>query len=138
MFFVTARRNLQPMWDATRSVVIVYNGELYNFRELRAELVEDGFAFQSDSDTEVLLNLYRRDGEKMLHRLNGIFAFAIYDTGSRSLFLARDGAGVKPLYYTETRDGLLFASELKALLQTPAVDRTLDPRAIHDHLLYLW
>ncbi len=131
-------RGHQPMWDATRSVVITYNGELYNYRELREELVRDGFRFQSDSDTEVLLNLYRRDGDGMLGRLNGIFAFAIYDTEKRGLLLARDGFGVKPLYVAETRDRVLFASELKALLQDPELDRTIDPEAVRAHLLYLW
>ena len=105
----------QPMWDEQRSVAIVYNGELYNFRELRKELENDGFRFRSNSDTEVLLQLYRRDGEEMLSRLNGIFAFAIWDARARSLFIARDPLGVKPLYHTRTASGFLFASELKAL-----------------------
>ena len=73
-------RGRQPMWDVRRRAVIIYNGELYNYRELRHELVADGYAFNSNTDTEVLLNLYLRDGEKMLERLNGIFAFAIWDT----------------------------------------------------------
>jgi asparagine synthase (glutamine-hydrolysing) len=131
-------RGHQPMWDVTGSAAIIYNGELYNYRELRAELVEDGYRFHSQSDTEVLLNLYLRDGTKMLERLNGIFAFAIYDSRSGELFVARDGVGVKPLYWTETPRGTLFASELKALLQEPSVDRALDPFAVHDHLVFLW
>ena len=131
-------RGHQPMWDATRSVAIVYNGELYNFRELRSELKAQGYRFQSNADTEVLLNLYLRDGEKMLEKLNGIFAFALWDARSESLLLARDGAGVKPLYYSETPRGLIFASELKALLQESSVDRSLDGRSVRDHLLYLW
>jgi len=131
-------RGHQPMWDARRSVAIVYNGELYNFRELRAELVQDGYLFHSQSDTEVLLNLYLRDGAKMLERLNGIFAFAIWDPRKAELLIARDGLGVKPLYYTETPRGTLFASELKALLQERSVDRQIDPQAVYDHLLFLW
>jgi asparagine synthase (glutamine-hydrolysing) len=131
-------RGHQPMWDATETAVIVYNGELYNYRELRKGLLADGFQFNSDSDTEVLLNLYLRDGEEMLSELNGIFSFAIWDTRSESLLVVRDGLGVKPLYYTETPSGFLFASEMKALLQAPEVDRSLDPRAIHQHLVYLW
>ncbi len=133
-----SERGRQPMWDATRRVVIIYNGELYNFRELRRELVADGYAFNSDCDTEVLLNLYLRDGEKMLERLNGIFAFAIWDTRTRSLLVARDGVGVKPLYFAETPRGFLFASELKALLQEPSIDRTLDLEAVRHHVLFLW
>jgi asparagine synthase (glutamine-hydrolysing) len=131
-------RGRNPMWDATRKAVIIYNGELYNYRELRRELVADGYAFNSDTDTEVLLNLYLRDGEKMLERLNGIFAFAIWDTRKRSLLVARDGVGVKPLYYAETANGFLFASELKALLQEPSIDRTLDLEAVRHHVLFLW
>jgi len=128
----------QPMWDDDRTVAIVYNGELYNYRELRKELIEDGFRFRSESDTEVLLQLYRRDAEGMLARLNGIFAFAIYDTRARSLFVARDPLGVKPLYHTRAPSGWLFASEIKALLQCREVDRTLDLAAIDRHLHYLW
>jgi len=131
-------RGHQPMWDVTRTVAIVYNGEIYNYRELRRELVEDGFGFASDSDTEVLLNLYLRDGEKLTERLNGIYAFAIYDTRDDSLLVVRDGLGVKPLYYAETPRGVVFASELKAVLQDPAIDRTIDPDTVRHHLLYLW
>ena len=131
-------RGHQPMWDATGRVAITFNGEIYNYRELRRELVEDGYPFQSHSDTEVLLNLYLRDGDKMMSRLNGIFAFAIWDTRSRELLVARDHLGVKPLYWAETPRGVLFASEIKALLQEPSLDRALDPRAVRHHLLYLW
>ena len=131
-------RGHQPMWDATGEVVIVYNGELYNYRELGAELREAGFAFRSDSDTEVILNLYRRDGEAMLERLNGIFAFALFDKSRGGMLIARDGLGVKPLYLAETRDRLLFGSELKSLLQDEALDRSIDPEAVRAHLTYLW
>ncbi len=131
-------RGHQPMWDSTRTVAIVYNGEIYNFAELRRQLIEDGYAFRSQSDTEVILNLYLRDGEKMLESLNGIYAFALWDTRTDSLLVARDGLGVKPLYYAETRLGMVFASELKALLQDPTIDRSIDPRSIRDHVIYLW
>jgi len=131
-------RGHQPMTDVTGRVSVSFNGEIYNYRELRRELVEDGFAFQSDSDTEVLLNLYLRDGDKMMARLNGIFAFAIWDARSRELLVARDPLGVKPLYWARTPRGVVFASELKALLQEPSVDRALDPRSVRHHLLYLW
>ena len=131
-------RGHQPMWDSTRTVAIVYNGEIYNFAELRRQLVEDGYAFNSQSDTEVILNLYLRDGEKMLERLNGIYAFALWDTRADSLLVARDGIGVKPLYYAQTKLGMVFASELKALLQDPTIDRSIDARSVRDHLIYLW
>jgi asparagine synthase (glutamine-hydrolysing) len=128
----------QPMWDVTGIVVIVFNGEIYNYQAIRNMLVAEGYRFRSHSDTEVLLNLYLRDGHDMLQQLNGIFAFALWDTRSDTLFLARDGLGVKPIYYAKTSKGFMFASELKALLQEPSLDRTLDLVALHSHLLYLW
>ncbi|HEY8376369.1 MAG TPA: hypothetical protein VIK91_07770, partial [Nannocystis sp.] len=128
----------QPMWDLAGRAVITYNGEIYNFRELRAELLADGFALQSQSDTEVLLNLYLRDGEAMLARLSGIFAFAIWHPERRTLLVARDGLGVKPLYYHASAQGFLFASELKALLCAREIERRLDPEAVHDHMSFLW
>jgi asparagine synthase (glutamine-hydrolysing) len=131
-------RGHQPMWDTTRTVVTVYNGELYNYRELRDELIADGFRFHSDCDTEVLLNLYLRDGDKLFHHLNGIYAFALWDTRNGEMLVARDALGVKPLYYAQTPRGVLFASELKALLQEPSIDRALEPEAVRSHLLYLW
>lgn len=126
---------------------LTYNGELYNYRELRSELMAKGHHFKSQSDSEILLHLYAEEGPAMLQRLNGIFAFAIYDgrlsgqkngVQSGDLFLARDGIGVKPLYYTETASGFLFASELKALLACNEVKRNIDPVAIHYYLAYLW
>ena len=131
-------RGHQPMWDVTRQVAIVFNGEIYNFRELRKALVQAGYGFNSNSDTEVILNLYLRDGVKMLLHLNGIFAFALWDSRSKELFVVRDGVGVKPLYYTTTPKGFLFASELKALLRESSVDRTLDPKSLYSYLTYLW
>lgn len=134
----TSSRGHQPMWDASRTACIVFNGEIYNFRELRQELVAEGFEFHSGTDTEVLLNLYLKCGDEALGQLNGIFAFAIWDTRDRSLLLARDGIGVKPLYYAETPDGFVFASELKAVLCSPAVAGALDYQAIRQYLTYLW
>jgi asparagine synthase (glutamine-hydrolysing) len=128
----------QPMWDSTAHAIMVFNGEIYNYRELRKELLQQGYAFKSNSDTEVLLNLYLRDGVNLLDKLNGIFAFAIYDLQHDTLFLARDGVGVKPLYYAETTDGFLFASEMKALLRSDSIDREIDAQALLCHLVYLW
>lgn len=128
----------QPMSDEAGRAVIAFNGEIYNFRELRQELVATGCRFRGHSDTEVILNLYVRQGPDMITRLNGIFAFAIWDRERRELMLARDGLGVKPLYYTSTPTGLLFGSEIKALLQEPSVSRQLEPAAIARHIAFLW
>jgi len=127
----------QPMRDATGRFTIVYNGEVYNYRALRAELQDAGVTFRGRSDTEVVLELFARQGEAMLPRLNGIFALAIWDRQERSLFLARDALGVKPLYYTEHAGGFAFASELKALLPLLR-SRTLDPISLHRYLAFLW
>jgi asparagine synthase (glutamine-hydrolysing) len=126
----------QPMGYAERWW-ITYNGELYNFRELRRELEQSGERFASDCDTEVLLRMFAVHGVKMLERLNGMFAFAIWDNVDRRMFLARDRLGVKPLYYTAAAGGYAFASELSALLPligTPAAD----PAALADYLSFLW
>jgi asparagine synthase (glutamine-hydrolysing) len=128
----------QPMWDATGRAVIVYNGEIYNYRELRTELEAASFSFRSNSDTEVILNLYLQAGLDLLPRLNGMFAFALWDTKARHLFVARDGQGIKPFYYSETDKGFIFASELKALLLEPAIDRALDPVAVCQYLTYMY
>lgn len=128
----------QPMWDATHSVCIVFNGEIYNYRELRSSLERDGLSFISHSDTEVILNLYLRDGDAMLAKLNGIFAFALWDARSGSLLVARDGLGVKPLYYAKGRDGFVFASELKSVMRAPGISRSLDMDAVRQYLRFLW
>jgi asparagine synthase (glutamine-hydrolysing) len=128
----------QPMMSCDGNVVIIFNGEIYNYRELRKDLLKNGFHFRGPSDTEVLLNLYRQDGAEMLAKLNGIFAFAIWDNEKKELFVARDGIGVKPLYYSNTPLGFLFASEIKALLQEPSLSRALNPTAIARHLTFLW
>ena len=128
----------QPMRDASGTAIIVFNGEIYNFRELRGELEQTGFSFRGYSDTEVLLALYRARGEAMLAMLNGIFAFAIYDQTDQTLFLACDSMGVKPLYFSEGRDGFVFASELKALLACGGVPGVLDVAALFRTLGFLW
>lgn len=131
-------RGHQPMHNRARTAVIVFNGEIYNFRELRHDLEQDGCAFHSQTDTEVLLKLYEMKGEAMLPLLNGIFAFAIWDDVARSLFLACDAMAVKPLYFGETVQGFLFASELKALLCTGVLRRTVDVAALFRTLGFLW
>ncbi len=126
----------QPMLSTDGRYVIVFNGEIYNFRELRRDLTADGVLFRTSSDTEVLLALFARDGEQMLPRLRGMFAFAIWDTQSRVLFLARDPYGIKPLYYTQTKGGLLFASQVKALLASGLVSAEREAAGLAG--FYLW
>ncbi|HTT12254.1 MAG TPA: asparagine synthase (glutamine-hydrolyzing) [Burkholderiaceae bacterium] len=128
----------QPMTDASTGVTLTYNGEIYNYRELRAQLEGAGTTFFGHSDTEVILRLYLERGRAALPLLNGIFAFALWDPRDRSLLVVRDGPGIKPLYYAQPKGGFLFASELKALLECGAVERTIDPRAAWLHLTYLW
>lgn len=129
-----------PMANADRSVFITYNGEVYNFRELRGELETKGFRFASDTDTEVVLHLYEAEGPDCVKRLKGMFAFAICDLRSPAptLFLARDHFGVKPFYYWYRGRQMAFASEIKALLEVPGLDAQLDPESLHQYLTFLW
>lgn len=131
-------RGHQPMTDPDTGCVIAYNGELYNFRVLRDELVAAGHTFISNSDTEVLLRLYIARGDSMLAVLDGIFAFAIWDPRHDRVLLARDQFGIKPLYFSEVLQGVLFGSEIKALLASPSVPRDLDPQAIDATIRHLW
>jgi asparagine synthase (glutamine-hydrolysing) len=126
----------QPMADSSGSLRITYNGELYNYRELREELAEQGHRFSGASDTEVLLAAYREWGTDCLLRFNGIFAFALHDRERGRLFLARDRVGEKPLFYRHERGVLAFASELKALMADPSFPRRLDPASLEFYLAY--
>ena len=120
----------QPMHDATGTLTIVFNGEIYNFLDLRRELQEKGAVFSSHSDTEVILAAYRQWGAECVQRLNGMFAFAIYDSQRRTVLLARDRAGEKPLFYRRDGGTLRFASELKALLADPELPRQIAPESL--------
>lgn len=127
----------QPMASTDGRAILVFNGEIYNYRELRAELRGLGAEFHTDGDSEVILAAWQRWGEDCLSRLHGMFAFAIYDQAERTLFLARDRLGVKPLFYAQLSDGsLAFASELKGLLAHPLLRREIDPLAIEDYLAW--
>jgi asparagine synthase (glutamine-hydrolysing) len=127
----------QPMLSADRSSVIVFNGEIYNFRELRRELAGAGFVFRTAGDTEVILAAYARWGPDCLTRLDGMFAFALYDCRRRRLFLARDRLGVKPLYHARLPDGsIAFASELKGLLVHPLLPRRISKQAVDAFLAW--
>jgi asparagine synthase (glutamine-hydrolysing) len=127
----------QPMWLDGHNICIVFNGEIFNAPELRADLERDGFPFKSShSDTEVLLNLYMRDGREMLRKLNGMFAFVLFDERREILFGARDRFGIKPLFFTLSNGRFAFSSELKTLLRLPWLSQTINPQAISDYLSF--
>ncbi|MBC7954682.1 MAG: N-acetylglutaminylglutamine amidotransferase, partial [Cytophagales bacterium] len=125
----------QPMVDTTLQLALVFNGTIYNYRELRAELISMGYTFFSEGDSEVILKAYHAWGEQCVQRFYGMFAFAIWDTRRASLFLARDRFGIKPLYLTQDSGRLRFASSLPALLAGGGVDTRLDPVALHHHFM---
>ncbi|MGZ8171700.1 MULTISPECIES: asparagine synthase (glutamine-hydrolyzing) [Methylobacter] len=128
----------QPMSNEDGTVWVVYNGEIYNFHELRTELEEKGHHFKSTTDTEVIVHLYEELGDQCVARLRGMFAFALWDERKQRLLLARDRVGVKPLYYTNTGKSLIFASEIKSLLVDPDVERRVNPHAIDRFLTYYY
>ena len=135
----TSELGHQPMLDSKKEVVLVFNGEIYNYRELRVNLIKEGFVFKGESDTEVLLNLYLSEGSRMLSKLNGIFSFAIWDANLGELLLARDFFGVKPLYYFYSKGAFCFSSEIKSLLPLmSAGDRAIDSESIAKYLSFLW
>jgi asparagine synthase (glutamine-hydrolysing) len=127
----------QPQHNEDSTIWVVLNGEIYNFRELRQKL-ENTHTFYTNSDTEVILHAYEEYGENCLDHLNGMFAFAIWDTKKKKLFLARDRLGVKPLYYSILNDDLLFSSEIKSILQHDEVERTLNYSALSQFLTYAY
>ena len=127
-------RSNQPMVDAKPGLALVFNGAIYNYRELRSELLAKGHRFFSDGDTEVILKAYAEWGERCVERLIGMFAFAIWNLRERSLFLARDRLGIKPLYYARTPQAFRFASNSQALLAAGDIDTAIDPAALHQQL----
>ena len=126
----------QPMYSDDKQVVIILNGEIYNFKEIRSRLQEKGHRFISNSDTEVIIKAYQEYGMECVHHFIGMFAFAIYDKRLQKIFLCRDRAGVKPLYYYFADGCLLFASELKALHQYPVFKKEIEPKAVSLYLSY--
>lgn len=127
-----------PMHSPDGHLTIVYNGEVYNYPQLRRELESKGYRFRSDSDTEAVLYLYKEYGPESVRRLNGMFAFAIWDGERRQLFLARDHFGIKPLYYCHRGDRFAFASEIKSLLEISDMPRRVNLQALNRYLTFLW
>ena len=128
----------QPLSNEDGTIWIVFNGEIYNYRELRSFLLSKGHVFKTQSDTEVIVHLYEDLGPQCVERLRGMFAFAIWDENAKTLFLARDRVGIKPLYYSLTDKTLVFASEIKAILADPSIDRELAPEIIDRFLTFLY
>jgi len=128
----------QPLSNENGTVWIVFNGEIYNFQELRTFLLSKGHVFKTQTDTEAIVHLYEEFGPQCLEKLRGMFAFAIWDENTKSLFLARDRVGIKPLYYCLTDESLVFASEIKAILADPSVDRRVAPEVIDRFLTFLY
>jgi len=127
----------QPLYNEDRSVVVTYNGEIYNFKEIAETLVAKGHVFSTNCDTEVVVHAWEEWGDECVNRFRGMFSFAIWDRNKRTLFLARDRLGIKPLYYSILPDGeLLFASELKALLVHPRLPRTINEAAIEEFFAF--
>jgi len=126
----------QPMNDPATGNWITYNGEVYNFREVRAKLESEGVSFSSQSDTEVVLKAYGKWGEECLHEFRGMFAFAIWDEARQRLFIARDRLGIKPLYYFFNDGQLIFSSEVRSLLQSDLVPRRLNAPGLLDYLTF--
>ena len=126
----------QPMQSHDNRYILIFNGEIYNYLELRQHLVSIGAQFKTYSDTEVLLNMYIYYGKECVSKLNGMFAFSIYDTEKNSLFLARDHFGIKPLYYTYQDHDFIFASEIKAILKYPGIKAESDMQSINEYLTF--
>lgn len=126
----------QPIYNEDNSLVIIFNGEIYNYPSLRAQLIDEGHIFYTHSDTETILHGYEKWGCDIVNHLNGMFTFALWDTRHRQMFIARDRTGIKPLYYTQTPDGLIFGSEIKALLAHPGVERQISRDALDAYLSF--
>ncbi len=131
-----SERGRQPMGSEDKRVWLVFNGEIFNHRSIRASLEKKGYVFRSGTDTEAILHAYQEYGYKCLEHFNGMFAFCIWDARNHTLFLARDRLGIKPLYYyyDEASNKLIFASEIKAMLQNPALSQEIDPQALYDFI----
>ena len=126
----------QPMFNEDKTIVITFNGEIYNHQELRQELIEKGHIFSNNSDTEVLVHAYEEYGEDMLCKLRGMFAFVIWDSVKETVFAARDFFGIKPFYYTIADGHLIYASEIKSILEHPAYKKEVNPIALENYLTF--
>ena len=132
---VTERSN-QPMYNEAKTLVLTFNGEIYNYKELREELVASGHKFCTNTDSEVLVHGFEQWKEKLLDKVRGMFAFAIFNTSDKSLFVARDFFGIKPLHYAIVEGHLVYASEIKSILQFPKIEKKLNKQALDKYLSF--
>ena len=128
-------RGHQPMMSFDKRYILVFNGEIYNFREIRVELEQYGYVFRSQTDTEVLLNAWHKWNIDAIEKLNGMFAFAIWDRQKKELILARDRYGIKPLYYWKSAQNIVFASEIKSIIQHPEYKKEVNFEALNQYFL---
>ena len=126
----------QPLYNEDKTLVLVFNGEIYNYQELRKELVEAGHVFASNTDSETLVHGFEEWGEKLVDRLRGMYAFAIWDIKKKKLFAARDIFGIKPLYFAQMNQTLLFGSEIKSFLEHPKFDKIFNEDALGNYLSF--
>lgn len=126
----------QPIYNEDKTLVLTFNGEIYNYKELREELLKHGHIFSTETDSEVLLHGFEQWGEKLLDRLRGMFGFAIYNKMDKSLFIARDFFGIKPMHYTQVGDSFVYASEIKSILQFPGFEKKFNYRALDNYLSF--
>ena len=134
--FQDVKNGSQPMYNSDKSLVIVYNGEVYNFKELKADLIKLGYKFSNNSDTEVILHGYEEYKEEILNKLRGMFAFVIWDVKNKELFAARDMFGIKPFYYTVQNDTFMFSSEIKSFIPNPNFNKELNKEALKPYLTF--
>ena len=134
--FQDVKNGSQPMYNSDKSLVIVYNGEVYNFKELKADLIKLGYKFSNNSDTEVILHGYEEYKEEIVNKLRGMFAFVIWDVKNKELFAARDMFGIKPFYYTVQNDTFMFSSEIKSFIPNPNFNKELNKEALKPYLTF--
>ena len=134
--FLDLKGGMQPISNENKTVTMVCNGEIFNFKELRADMLEKGHQFRTETDVETIVHLYEEYGTEFVNKLNGQFAIAIYDENKRQLLLVRDHVGICPLFYTVADGKVIFASEIKAILEYPGIERKLNMKAVDQLMNY--
>ena len=133
---IDLKNGRQPMFNEDESIVITFNGEIYNYQELRQDLIEKGHKFKTDSDTETIVHGYEEYGDEVVNKLRGMFAFVIWDKNKKELFAARDYFGIKPFYYYKADDTFIFSSEIKSFIKHPNFKKELNKEALKSYLTF--